>query len=241
MRNIWVLLFVGALIFPAGWAEAEGNKLILSELRAQRKEMAQRKRRIIYNNDGDDIGGHGGSTPEGSYIDTPEGLLKLRTTAILGSQVDSIFYHSTFGMKSFFEDGAFKTIYEYPDWSEKGFATRNCKALMANYGKDALEIMVDFGRKHGLEIFYSNRMNDDHDWWDPEILSTIKARHPEYTIGHARAEEGTSPAETLKLMRKGKGPSTKLNYDLPVIRDLTVEAMRQVCRNYGHAAGLPEL
>ena len=228
--NSWVLVFVGSLVVPTGHAKAEGNKLTLSELRAQRKVMAQRKRRIIYNNDGDDIGGHGGTTPKGGYIDTPEELLELRTTAILGSQVDTIFYHSTYGMKLFFEDSAFKTIYEYPD--KKGLASRNCKALIANYGKDALDVMVDFGRKNDLEIFYSNRMNDNHDWYFPEILSAIKVKHPEYTIGHAQAERERSPEETLALMRKGKGPETALNYGLQIIRDLTVDAMREVCRNH---------
>ena len=230
IRNVGVVLFIGGFIFPVGQAEAERNKLTLSELRAQRQKMVQRKRRIVYNNDGDDIGGHSQETPKGRDIDSPEELLELRTMAILGSQVDSIFYHSTRGMKVYYEHGAFKTLYEFPSPNNQT-AIRNGKALIANSGKDALDVMVDFAHEHDLEIFYSNRMNDVHDWYTPEILSTIKVRHPDYTLGHAEAEEGTSPEETLKLMLKGKGPKTGLNFELAVIRDLTVEAMRQVCRN----------
>ena len=231
--NLCVLLLLGALFFSAGCEQAEENKLSLSELRTQRKEVARRKRRIIFNNDGDDIAGYGGLSPDDSgQVDTPEELLNLRTTPLLGSQVDSIFYHSTFGMKCFFEAGAFKTIYDYPDPDTKGFYSRNGKALIANYGKDALEVMVDFTHKHGLEIFYSNRTNDAHDYYFPEWLAYIKVKHPEYTIGHAQAEGDRSPQETLKLMRKRKGSYTGLNFELEIIRDLTVEAMRQVCRNY---------
>lgn len=213
-----VLLLAVILIIPTQTAVAKETTLTLTELRKERKMMAHRKRRIIFNNDGDDIGGHGASTPDG--------LLQLRTKALLGSQVDSIFYHSTFGMKVIFEDGAFNRIYEYPD--TRGVASRNCKAMIASYGKDALDVMIDYCRKHDLEIFYSNRMNDVHDFYFPEILSAIKVRHPEYVIGHG----DKNPEETLRLMRQGKKTNTGLNFGLKVIRNLTVDAMRQVCRNY---------
>lgn len=213
-----VLLLAVILIIPTQTAVAKETTLTLTELRKERKMMAHRKRRIIFNNDGDDIGGHGASTPDG--------LLQLRTKALLGSQVDSIFYHSTFGMKVIFEDGAFNSIYEYPD--TRGVASRNCKALIASYGKDALDVMIDYCRKHDLEIFYSNRMNDVHDFYFPEMLSAIKVRHPEYVIGHG----DKNPEETLRLMRQGKKTNTGLNFGLKVIRNLTVDAMRQVCRNY---------
>ena len=54
--NVWILSVVGALIFPPEYVGADEAKLTLSELRSERKQMAQRKRRIIYNNDGDDLG-----------------------------------------------------------------------------------------------------------------------------------------------------------------------------------------
>ena len=230
--RVWIALSCAAFCLPStGWAGADANRLTLSELRVQRKEMAQKRRRIIYNNDGDDIGGHSRETPKGGKIDTAEALLAARTKAILGSQVDSIFYHSTRGMKIYYGAGAFKTLYDFPS-PQNLIPLQNGRALIANTGEDALEIVVAFAHQHDLEIFYSNRMNDIHDWFSPEMLSTIKSRHPEYTIGHALAKEGTSPAETLRGMQQGKGPSTSLNFALPVIRDLTVEAMRQVCRNY---------
>ena len=238
---ICVLLFVGTLLVPAGYMEASEKTFTLSELRQERKNMAQRKRRIIFNNDGDDFEGHGGrdnnrTDQTAAMTSTPAGLLELRTTALLGSQVDTISYSSVYGLKLMYQESAFKTIYEFPDRKpeRRKIAVANCKALMANYGMDNLEVMINCAREHGLEIFYSNRMNDNHDWYFPEFLSAIKVRHPEYTIGHADANtDGTqTPEETLRLMRQGKQGETALNFGLPVIRDLTVEAMREICRNY---------
>ena len=86
LRTVCVLLFAGSLAFPAGPATAEGKKLTLSELRKQRRELAHRKRRIIYNNDGDNIAGWRGLDPaESRDVNTPE---ELRCTA--GSHGESI-------------------------------------------------------------------------------------------------------------------------------------------------------
>ena len=230
---ISISLFLVTLLMQANLVAAQDGKLTLSELHEQRTGLAQRQRRIIFNNDGDDIIGIRGLDPntdrKQAMATTPEGLLKLRTAALAGSQVDTIFYHSTYGMRGFIEDSAFRTIYEYPDTYG---ATDNLRALIENCGRDAMEVMVDWCRQQGVEIFYSNRMNDVHDWYFPKLLAHIKVRHPQYTIGHARAEAGTDPAQTLELMRKGKGPHTGLNFGVKVIRDLTVDAMREVCRNY---------
>ena len=78
---------------------------------------------------------------------------------------------------------------------------------------------------HGVEIFYSNRMNDCHDAFDDSILHHIRRRHPEWSL--STREEG----------RKHRYPEirslwTARNFEVDTIRDLTVEAMREVCRTY---------
>ena len=153
----------------AAQTKAAGGKLTLVELRKQRKKMAQRRRRIVFNNDGDDLGGFSddhlteATKKTKAMAATPEGLLKLRTTGLLGSQVDSIFYHSALGLKLHHGGGPYEEIYAAPDL--KGDNLRNRINLLVNYGKDALDVMVDFCRKNDLEIFYSNRMNDMHDYY----------------------------------------------------------------------------
>src|SRR5688500_6658065 len=57
----------------------------IEELRSARKEAAHRKRRIIFNNDGNE--------PVVFLKEaSAQALLDCRTTPLLGSQVDSIFY-----------------------------------------------------------------------------------------------------------------------------------------------------
>jgi hypothetical protein len=221
-------------VFAAENADAGAAKLTIEELRAQRKEMAQRRRRIIFNNDGDDIGGYPddhitAQTKENEALaGTPEGLLKMRTKALLGSQVDSIFYHSALGLKLHHADGPYGEIYGAPDIN--GAYLRNRINLLLNYGKDALDVMIDFCRENDLEIFYSNRMNDQHDFYIPGILYYLKVRHPEYTIGHSYS--GKTPQESLKDLLQTRKLMSGYNFALPVIRELTVEAMRKVCRTY---------
>jgi hypothetical protein len=96
---------------------------------------------------------------------------------------------------------------------------------MEDCGKDNLEIMIDFCREHGKEIFYSNRMNDVHDSYFPGRLYITKIEHPEWCL--ATREEG----------RKYRYPDpasswSAWNFEVPEIRKLTVEALREVCQTY---------
>lgn len=188
--------------------------LTIGELRAQRKEMAWRKRRIIFNNDGDDL-----AHPE---ADTAAGLLKARTEALVGSQVDAIWYYSTFGMKLHQEDGPYGRLYRCPGHS---LSIENARKLIAHEGRDALEITIDFCRQHGLEIFYSNRMNDSHDSLDTSILYDIRRDHPEWSLG--TQEEGGKYDRTDIRSRW-----SVWNFERPEIRGLTVAALREVCATY---------
>jgi len=194
---------------------AEVKELTLSELREQRQQMAWRERRIIFNNDGDDLAA--------STAVTAEGLLEQRTTALLGSQVDAIWYYSTWGMKLHHQDGAFGRLYRCPD--PGGANIQNYHQLMANEGKDALEIMIETARAHDLEIFYSNRMNDWHDSFSTALLYDIRREHPEWSL--STEEEG----------RKYQYPDVRSawsawDFEQAEIRNLTVEALREVCQTY---------
>lgn len=190
-----------------------GNSV--SEIRDERKKLAHRIRRIVFNNDGDDISAPG--------ADSVSGLLKARTTALLGSQVDAIWYYSSHGLKLYHQNGSFAELYRSPDLD--GYATSNLERLMDREGKDALEVMVEACHAHGLEIFWSNRMNDIHDSFNLEILHYIKREHPEYML--STWEEG----------KKYKYPDPRStwsawDFERSEIRDLTVAALREVCQNY---------
>ena len=192
-----------------------------AELRTKRREMAQRRRRIIFNNDGDDLGADGAHTPEG--------LLEVRTTALLDSHVDAIFYYSSHGMKLLYRDGPFGRLYRITPRQGGPFVqfAENYRRLVGTYDRDALEVMVETCHAYGKEVFYSNRMNDCHDSFFPWHIYDIKLRHPEYILSTKEEVE-----------RHGyKFPDVRsywsaLNFELPEVRGLVVEALGEVCRSY---------
>ena len=221
---------------------ADAATLTLDQLRDERKRMAHRQRRIIYNNDGEDLamlskeGWKDFLVPRerGPFPVTAEGLLEARTTALLGSQVDTICYYSTWGMKLHHGDGPFGRLYRCPDsWVDgisklepDGISTKNYEKILADTGKDCLEIMIDTCRKHGLEIFYSNRMNDWHDSFQhPGVLYYIRQAHPEWSLS-TRAEGAKYQYPDVRSCW------SPWNFEVPEIRQLTVDALREVCRNY---------
>lgn len=206
---------------PHAWCAEETQARsapALDQLRKERQRMAHRERRIIFNNDGDDIGQAG--------ADTVEGLLAARTTALLGSNVDAIWYYSTWGMKLHHAEGPFAELYA-AQYETDGARQQvdNYRRILAATGKDTLEVMIDVARAHGLEVFYSNRMNDVHDAFFAGMSYLNRLAHPEWCL--ATREEGA--AYGYPDLRSCW---SAWNFEVPEIRRLTVEAMRAVCRHY---------
>jgi hypothetical protein len=145
-------------------------------LAALREKGKQRKRRLIYNNDGND------AMEAGAH--TPEGFLSQRYQPILNTQADSVFYCT--GATTMFTHLA-KVGETYGEFvsnkSEKMavLARDNIRALKAA-GHDTLALAVEFCHKHHLEIFFSHRINDIHDTFLDWELSRWKREHPDYLI-----------------------------------------------------------
>ena len=215
--------------------ERKPKKLTLKELVKQRKKMAQRRRRIIFNNDGDDIGRLGPrATKEGLAASkhtnkvfpiSAAGFLDVRTTKLVGSHVDAIWYYSSWGMKLHHTNGPFARMYGAPDTWQGGRSTKNYKAVRKQAGKDTLELTIDFCRKHQLEVFYSNRMNDIHDSFQTANLYNLRRKYPQWCLS------------TKAKGRKYSYPDVRScwsawNFAIPEVRRYTVEALREVCRTY---------
>ncbi len=122
-------------------------------MKEQRKQAARRQRRIIFNNDACDAGYQEYCKATASR----QALLDVRTSALAGSQVDSIFYNRV----SLFTDRA---------------------PHILEYGIEPMNVMTDFCRQEKMEIFCSFRMNDIHDESDYHPLSQFKRDHPEYLL-----------------------------------------------------------
>jgi hypothetical protein len=212
-----LVLGLAGLLWHPGASAAENARSIASieELRTQRQQAANRTRRVIFNNDGN----------EPVYLcrdTTPEELLSHRTIPLLGSHVDSIFYctwSSGFGL--FTHDTKVGKVFATKDAM---FAKNMAPALIAA-GTDPLRVMTDFGRKHGIEIFWSFRVNDTHDGSTAEYgpimfaANQLKRDHPEWLIG--------SPAQKPKF-----GAWSAVDFGRAEVRDLAFKYVEEVCRNY---------
>jgi hypothetical protein len=183
--------------------------------KAWRQRAADRPRRILFNNDGND---------PVTAIKRPsvEDMLAVRTTPLAGTQVDAIFY-CTFcaGFGNFTHLTKVGQVHVTKD---DRFAHNQMEAFAAA-GIDPLRVMTDFAHRNRMELFWSFRMNDTHDGGasgqGPVLFTAnkLKTAHPEYLLGGHR--------EKLK-----HGSWSGVDYALPEIRDLAFRYVEEVCRNY---------
>lgn len=187
----------------------------IEDLRAERKRLADRKRRIIFNNDGCDAV---------YYTDeaTPQCLLEQRTTSLLGKQVDTIAYCTWCSGFGYFSHATkladvFDTtaVAGAPDGI--GFSNNKVGAFIEQ-GTDPLDIMVDFCKRHGIEIWWTMRMNDTHDrygaWYSASLYPPFKKENPGCVI------EPNNPKVTA------------VNYGMERVRETALAYIREVCENY---------
>lgn len=192
-----------------------------ADMQRARKEAAHRTRRIIFDNDGNEPVYYCNEA-------TPECLLEQRTTALAGSQVDTIFYCTwSSGFSMFTHDTkkgvVFDCTAEEPGKGPgSGFSKNKTRAFL-DQGLDPLRIVIDWCRSHQVEVFWSMRMNDTHDgggaWYSPFMFPPLKKEHPEWLMGSADH-------------RPKNGAWTAVDYGRPEIRDLAFQYIEEVCRNY---------
>ncbi|HPO15935.1 MAG TPA: family 10 glycosylhydrolase [Candidatus Hydrogenedentes bacterium] len=180
------------------------------EMKAARKHAAHRTRRIIMNNDGNDARG-----VKGGEQKTPEAFLARRTSPLAGSQVDAIFYCS--GVFNFYTHKSEETeLRGHGDKRQLDWAWE-----LTQQGTDSLTLVTNFGHAHGMEVFWSMRMNDTHDSGDDSLLCQWKQAHPEYLMG-TRASK----------YKHGGGRWSAVNYGLPEVRDKVFRILKDVASRY---------
>lgn len=144
----------------------------------ERKRAARRVRRIIMNNDGHDFN----NLAPGEAV-TPESMLAKRTSGLLGTHVDSIFYCT----------GVFNSYTHRSEESDLRTDEGKTDAVhfheLIRQGTDSLEVMTSFCRQHGNEIFWSMRMNDKHEANRPYYTSLKwKRENPQCLMGRNGVE-----------------------------------------------------
>ncbi len=191
------------------------------DMKALRKQAAHRHRRIIFDNDGNE---------PVYYCDTvtKKALLDRRTTALAGSQVDTIMYCTwSSGFSMFTHNTKIGQIFtctaqEPGKGPGSGFSNNKTAQFLAK-GMDPLAIMVEWCKAHQVEVFWSMRMNDVHDawgaWYSPFLFPRLKKEHPEWLMG-------------TKEKRPVNGTWTAVDYGRPEIRDLAFKFFQEVCQHY---------
>jgi len=196
----------------------------------------KRRRRIIWNNDGEDLSGpvfgrKGFPTP----LESVDQYLGLRMEKLVGTQVDSLFYCGY----------TRQPIWDYP--------TENIRAL----GPDPFTHVVDFAHRNGMEVVFSIRMNDIHSSFCPEWALgkgqwNIKLDHPEWMFAHLTREEfeeqfapwvfegrNDNSEHPLADSRKRHGIASReyfawsaLDYAQPGVRAHYLGIVEEACRRY---------
>jgi hypothetical protein len=197
----------------------------------KRKAARWRKRRIVYNNDGQDvIEARTGVEHHhdikwqmlvrsgGELIDD---FLNARSAPLVGTQVDSNLYCTCRGGLAYSHHTKLGGYYG------KGVA----QELIDTYGRDSLQIQVDFSHEHGMEVFWSLRMNDDHDSYPmgyrhqhDHALALFKREHPEYLMGE--------PADWEKYPEGPRHTWSSLDFSYPEVREHVFSLIREVAQNY---------
>jgi len=202
------LLGLICLSFIAAAQNVPGTET--EQMKAGREAAAHQARRIILNNDGNDARGIREGEPK-----TPESFLARRTTALEGSQVDAIFYCT--GVFNFYTHKSDETeLRGHSDQHQVDWAWE-----LTEQGTDSLTLITEFGHRHGMEVFWSMRMNDTHDSADGALLCQWKQEHPEYMMG----EKG-------EKFPHGGGRWSAVNYGLPEVRDKVFRILRDVATRY---------
>ena len=199
-----------------------------------RQEARWRRRRIIYNNDGDDaLYARDGLEHEHDVAETltvrtsgelVDDFLKSRSTPLIGSQVDSNWYASCMAGLTFSHQTKLGGFYgkELP------------QELVDRSGRDTLQVQLDFSRENGMEAVWALRMNDVHDAYPMGSrrwtygLAPFKVEHPECMMGKLgdweRFENDANDAD--------KRAWTKLDFGMPIVRDHIFSIIQEVAENY---------
>lgn len=183
------------------------------EIPELRHKARWRKRRLIFNNDGDDALFFPSDLPV-----TPRNLLERRTIPVIGTQVDSIFYCTTQSIGAYTHRSDVAELLAR-DLPREGF--RNSVGEFAKQGTDPLEIVTDHCRREGIEIFATLRMNDVHDSSDRFSVLGSKFKRQNF-----RALFGTSRKPPPYGYWSGADFSWK------VIRDMTFQVLEEMASNY---------
>ncbi len=205
----------------ADLADAPKKSAILESAGMDRKAARFRSRRLLFNNDGNDIivDNTGPVRRPQMVITEPDVLLARRMTPLKGSQVESVSYCTTVGTFGAFTHKT--AVGETFTKQEQGYRF-NPLSEMIKRGTDPLRIVTGYCRENGLEVFWSLRMNDTHDaskLYRSLFFSQFKKDHPEVLFG--------TPENPPKF-----GLWSAVDFGAAPVREFVENVIAEVLENY---------
>jgi len=191
------------------------------ELKAARDANKNKKRGIIYNNDGNDAyvpydnypGAFDISNLDGTTINA-ENFLKTRSYGLENTQTGTVMY-CTGVFNSYTHESVGITDTRVRDWS---------RALKQYTGKDSLETMIDYVHSIDKEIFWSMRMNDTHDAaYEENELDPWKLKNMDKLM-YKKAD--------VPYMSYGQSRWSSVDYKYNEVRQLVYDILKDTLTRY---------
>jgi hypothetical protein len=192
-----------------------------AEMARMRQEAKWRQRRLIFNNDGNDIS----SGPH----ENPERFLSDRIVPALGTQVDTVFYCT--GVSTLFQHDTnvaerFDDLQEQMNFKHLRPINRHANMrMLRKAGCDALSLVTQRVHEAGLEVFWTHRINDIHDSFTDSVLCNWKRENPQYMMGtpeDIKRYEVTDPRHMWST----------LDFEKPEVLDYLYRITEEVCQRY---------
>ncbi len=219
---IKLILFFALISFIFSSAYCKGSEFkSIKKYRQLRLEKLNQPRPVIHNNDGCDAYVYP-VNPEFSQEFSIPNFLNIRSAGLKGTDVSTISYCS---ISSSFGQFTHKTkVGEFLTLTHNRPGVRNVVPEFVKLGTDPLEVTCKFAHENGFEFFWSNRINDVHDFGHRlekpyERWSKLKTDHPEYLFG--------TIGEKLRY-----GKWSAVDFSFQEIRNLCIKYYTEVCENY---------
>lgn len=210
-RELLIGVIAGSAAPGIRLPSAAASMIEKQALAAARTQAVSRRRRVIFNNDGDDIWVAGANTVEK--------FLAVRHTPLLNTHVDSIHYCTTQSFNHFTHDTRVAEVFQAKSGN---FAGNNLPEFLKQ-NTDGLRMSVDFAREHGLESFWTLRMNDIHDAWTPEFRPDWKRQD---------ASRVMSTLERSNEFQDRRRLWSLVDFEHPDVEPQLIAIVREVLENY---------
>ena len=184
-----------------------------------RKNAVARRRRVIYNDDGCAVWGGGG---------IPEGFLKHRMHTVPDSQVDSVYFNTVMWADRFSHT---PTVGEFVTESLQDGDSAEMRELclgfqqLADAGRDAMQLTLDFCHEHDLEFVWTYRLNDIHAVFEIEQLARFKKQNPHLLLGSPRDGDAFPGSDQRRYW-------TALNFAYKEVRQRRLDVIADVLSRY---------